>query len=115
MSFHLIIVSVANTILCLCLFCTATYVFVRACSPGLVHLWWFICGCSGSLERNLIPATAEVALPRECIVSEPVEVSASGVAFPHPEKVWNWIALFLAVICTQQGRLHGSLALCASR
>ena len=41
--------------------------------------------CTGALERNLIPATSEFELPK--VVQAPVRLSASGVAFPHPDKV----------------------------
>ncbi len=42
---------------------------------------------SGALERNLIPRTAELQMSSIKEEVQPVQVSASGVAFPHPEKV----------------------------
>lgn len=48
------------------------------------------CTClpfAGPMERNLIPAKEEKALPPDQIFAEPVQVVAAGVAFPHPDKV----------------------------
>lgn len=53
------------------------------------HSWLGQSDCgdfNGSLERNLLPC-AVVAQPEEDVASQPVEVAASGIAIPHPDKI----------------------------
>ena len=44
-------------------------------------------GCTGVMQRTLVASQATAARQSDAPLAQPLRVSASAVALPHPEKV----------------------------